>query len=57
MSKILDIIESIANEKGLDIEEVKETVKTALVNTAKKVYGREYEYGAEINPETKTLKL
>ena len=57
MSKILDIIESIANEKGLTIEEVKETVSTALINTAKKIYGREYEYGAEINPDTKTLKL
>ncbi|MDX1810078.1 MAG: transcription termination factor NusA [Sulfurospirillaceae bacterium] len=57
MSKILDIIESIANEKGLAINEVKETVTTALVNTAKKIYGREYEYGAEINPETKSLKL
>ena len=57
MSKILDIIESIANEKGLDIKEVKETLSTALVNTAKKVYGSEYEYGAEINPETKSLKL
>lgn len=57
MSKILDIIESIANEKGLSIDEVKETVTTALINTAKKIYGREYEYGAEINPETKTLKL
>ncbi len=57
MSKILDIIESIANEKGLEINEVKDTVIIALINTAKKVYGREYEYGAEINPETKTLKL
>lgn len=57
MSKILDIIESIANEKGLAIKEVKETVTTALINTAKKIYGREYEYGAEINPETKSLKL
>jgi len=57
LSKILDIIESIANEKGLAIDEVKGTVTTALINTAKKVYGREYEYGAEINPETKTLKL
>ena len=57
MSKILNIIESIANEKSLGIDEVKETVIIALVNTAKRVYGREYEYGAEINPETKTLKL
>ncbi|NOX16308.1 MAG: transcription termination/antitermination protein NusA [Epsilonproteobacteria bacterium] len=57
MSKILDIIESIANEKGLAINEVKDTVILALVNTAKRVYGREYEYGAEINQETKSLKL
>jgi len=57
LSKILDIIESIANEKGLSIDEVKDAVKISLVNTAKRVYGQEYEYGAEINIETKNLKL
>lgn len=57
MEKIVDIIESIAHEKGLDINEVKNTVTVALVKTAKRIYGAEYEYGAEIDPATKTLKL
>lgn len=57
MEKIVDIIESIAHEKGLDINEVKNTVTAALIKTAKRVYGSEYEYGAEIDPATKTLKL
>lgn len=57
MEKIVDIIESIAHEKGLDINEVRNTVTLALVKTAKKIYGAEYEYGAEIDPATKTLKL
>jgi transcription termination/antitermination protein NusA len=57
MEKIVDIIESIAHEKGLDINEVKNTVTLALVKTAKRIYGAEYEYGAEIDPATKTLKL
>ena len=57
MEKIVDIIESIAHEKGLDILEVRNTVTLALVKTAKKVYGNQYEYGAEIDPATKSLKL
>lgn len=57
MEKIVDIIESIAHEKGLNINEVKNTVTLALVKTAKRIYGAEYEYGAEIDPATKTLKL
>lgn len=57
MEKIVDIIESIAHEKGLDINEVRNTVTVALVKTAKKVYGNQYEYGAEIDPATKSLKL
>lgn len=57
MEKIVDIIESIAHEKGLDIKDVRDTVTLALIKTAKKVYGTEYEYGAEIDPITKSLKL
>ncbi|WP_411669559.1 hypothetical protein, partial [Campylobacter coli] len=33
MERIADIIESIANEKNLDIESVKEKVIIALINT------------------------
>ncbi|DAB35038.1 MAG: transcription termination/antitermination protein NusA [Sulfurospirillum sp.] len=57
MEKIIDIIQSIANEKGLDIKDVQETVGLALTKTAKKVYGQEYEYGTEIDKDTKTIKL
>lgn len=51
------IIESIANEKGLEIEDVQDRVKIALIKTAKKVYGQEYEYGVSINEKTKNLNL
>ena len=57
MEKIVDIIESIAHEKGLNINEVRNTVTLALVKTAKKIYGQQYEYGAEIDATTKSLKL
>lgn len=53
MEKITDIIESIANEKNLDLNEVKERVKLALINTAKRVYGEQYEFFVE----PKTLAL
>lgn len=44
MEKIADIIESIANEKNLELESVKEKVIIAIINTAKKIYGQEYEF-------------
>ena len=57
MEKIADIIESIANEKGLEIEDVKERVIRAIINTAKKIYGENYEYDVVIDNATKTLHL
>ena len=57
MEKIADIIESIANEKGLELEDVKERVIRAIINTAKKIYGENYEYDAVIDNATKTLHL
>ena len=56
MERISDIIESIANEKNLDIEDVKERVIRALINTAKRVYGENYEYDVSIDAN-KNLKL
>ncbi|EAK2872698.1 transcription termination/antitermination protein NusA [Campylobacter upsaliensis] len=53
MEKIADIIESIANEKNLELESVKDKVITALINTAKKIYGEEYEFFVD----EKTLSL
>ncbi len=57
MENILDIIDSIAHEKGLPPEKVKEGIKTAFVQTAKRVIGQNYAYEAEIDEETKTLTL
>ncbi|MFV0481119.1 MAG: transcription termination factor NusA [Campylobacteraceae bacterium] len=57
MEKILDIMESIANEKGLALKDVKDTVKLTLVKTAKRVYGEKYEYEATIDEKRKVLQL
>ena len=57
MSKILNIIESIALEKGLKLDEAKEAVSIALVNTAKRVFGENYEYFVDIDSDTKELNL
>ncbi len=57
MEKIIDIIESIAHEKDLDIEDVKDKVCVALTRTAKKIYGEDYEYESQIDTASKTLKL
>ncbi len=57
MEKIVDIMESIAHEKGLGKENVRDVVIKSLLNTAKKVYGDEYEYEVIIDEKTKNLKL
>ncbi|MDR3346603.1 MAG: transcription termination factor NusA [Campylobacteraceae bacterium] len=57
MEKIIDIIESIANEKGLMIHEVKDTIKLSLAKMAKRIYGEEYEYEAHIDEKKKILQL
>ncbi|CZE47116.1 transcription termination factor NusA [Campylobacter geochelonis] len=57
MEKISDIIESIANEKGLEIEEVKERVIRAFINSAKKLFGEDYEYEAVLDASSKNIKL
>jgi len=57
MEKIIDIIESIAHEKDLAIEDVKNTVCIALTKTAKRIYGEDYDYETIIDTKTKSLKL
>lgn len=57
MEKISDIIESIANEKGLPVEDVKERVKVAFVQTAKRIYGDEHDYEAVYNEGSKKIQL
>jgi len=57
MEKITDIIDSIANEKGLKIENVQEALKAAFIKTAKNVIDAESEYEAEVNEDTKSMQL
>jgi N utilization substance protein A len=57
MEKILDIVEAIANEKGLSPEKVTEALKTAFVQTAKRVINPKYAFEALINNQTKTIDI
>ena len=55
MEKILDIVEAIANEKGLKSEDVKEAIKTAFVQTAKRLIDPDYAFEATIDEENKKI--
>lgn len=57
MENILDIIDSIAHEKGLSPDSVKEGVKTAFIQTAKRLINPDFAYDAEIDEETKTIRV
>ena len=57
MEKILDIAEAIGHEKGLQPEKVMQALKTAFVQTAKRVIGQNFAFEAQIDEETKNLKI
>jgi len=57
MEKIIDIIDSIAHEKGLPPESAKEAFKTALVQTARRVICEGCDYEAEIDEQNKSYTL
>ncbi len=57
MEKILDIAEAIAHEKGLQPENVLESLKTAFVQTAKRVIDRNFAFEAQVDEETKSIKV
>lgn len=57
MEKILDIIESIANEKELKVNDVRDRICLAFTKAAKKIYGDELQYEAILDEETKTIHL
>ena len=57
MEKIVDIIESIAHEKGLEPSKVKEALKTAFIQTAKRVISDHFDYEVEINEETRAASI
>jgi N utilization substance protein A len=57
MEKILDIAEAIAHEKGLQPEKVLEALKTAFVQTAKRVIDRNFAFEANVDEDTKSIKI
>jgi N utilization substance protein A len=57
MEKILDIVDSIAHEKGLKPEKVIEALKTAFVQTAKRVIDRNFAFEANIDEATKSIEI
>ncbi len=57
MDKIIDILDSIAYEKGLKIEDVENALKEALIKTAVKMVDHTLKFDAEIDKENKKLNL
>ncbi|MDD5157304.1 transcription termination factor NusA [Sulfurimonas sp.] len=57
MEKILDIINAIAHEKNLNPESVTEALKTAFIQTAKRVIDSKFNFEAVINKETKSIDV
>ncbi len=57
MDKIIDILDSIAYEKGLKIEDVENALKESLVKTAEKMVDHTLVFDAEIDRTNKKLEL
>jgi N utilization substance protein A len=57
LEKVVDIIYSIAYEKGLQIEKIQEAVKDALIVTAKSVINKNYNFDVEVDEKSKNIKL
>jgi N utilization substance protein A len=57
MERILDIAEAIAHEKGLAPEKVLEALKTAFVQTAKRVINPDFAFEAQVDEDTKKINI
>ncbi|MCK5293416.1 MAG: transcription termination/antitermination protein NusA [Arcobacteraceae bacterium] len=57
MDKIIDIVDSIAYEKGLKVSEVEDALKESLVKTAEKMIDHTLVFDASIDREEKKLNL
>ena len=57
MDKIIDILDSIAYEKGLKLTDVENALKESLIKTAQKMVDFSLVFDAEIDKENKELKL
>lgn len=56
MDKVIDILDALANEKGLRFDDVVEAFKKALAHTSKKILG-DVNIEIDFNKETKTLNI
>ena len=57
MDKIIDILDSIAYEKGLQINDIENALKEALIKTAEKMVDETLRFDATIDRENKKLLL
>ncbi len=57
MEKILDIVEAISHEKGLEPKKVTEALKTAFVQTAKRVIDNKFAFEANVDEEKKSIEV
>lgn len=57
MEKILDIAEAIGHEKGLKPDLVMTALKTAFIQTAKRVINPRFEFDAQVDKATKNMNL
>lgn len=57
MEKILDIVDAIAHEKGLQPNKVIEALQTAFVQTAKRVINQNFAFEAQVDTENKIINI
>lgn len=57
MEKILDIVDALAHQKGLETSAVRGVLKNAYISTAKRILGNEFEFDAQLDNESKNYRL
>ncbi len=57
MEKILDIIDSLAHEKGLAPQRAKDALCAAFISSAKKLINRNFTFIAEVDEESKSIRV
>ena len=57
MEKILNIIEAMANEKGISIDSAIEAFKEAIIRTVKRIAGEDGKYEVEVDRDKQTYHI
>jgi len=57
LEKILNIIEAMAHEKNISVENAMEAFKDAVINTARRLTGEEENFEVEIDRDTQNYKI